>query len=113
MLKPSSILGVSTTLGRVSGALSRVVGVAGAALVLLKAREVFFPRTIQADRIYNTRQVARYLGVSREQVREMIESGEIAARQVNDRYLILGRAVTAFLADTTHPPPDAYGGASR
>ena len=83
-----------------SGAFWKVAAVAGAALVLRNAWDLVFPRTVSRDRIYNVHQVARLLGLPVSRVNELVGSGELRSRQVDGRFLILGRAVVSYLLAT-------------
>jgi excisionase family DNA binding protein len=84
-------------LERLLGLAMQGTALAGGVALLGKASEVVFPRTVKPDRIYSAREVARFLGVSAEEVQALVASGELAGRELGGRTLILGRSVTAYL----------------
>ena len=57
----------------------------------------FFPSEIRPTRLYRPSQIAGYLGVSSEQVMQLIQTGYLHARWVEGEPLVLGATILEFL----------------
>ena len=60
---------------------------------------IFSSQGIKTDTIYSTHEVADLLKLKRGVILELIKSGDIKARRVNGKYLILGQNITKFLSE--------------
>ena len=54
---------------------------------------------IKPNRIYSTKQAARYLGMDRRDVVRLVKSNKLRARLVNGNYRIPGQSILEFLGE--------------
>ena len=67
------------------------------ALLGKQVLEHFWPSEIHPTRLYRPEQIARYLGTSLDAVHELIKAGQLNAKWVEGRPLVLGMSVLHFL----------------
>ncbi|MEO5373956.1 MAG: helix-turn-helix domain-containing protein [Alphaproteobacteria bacterium] len=66
-------------------------------LTVLRIRARVDPRSIDPDRIYSTRELARLLEIGRSDVIRLIHAGKLKARKSGRNYHILGRSIIRYL----------------
>jgi len=76
---------------------SEIVQIATGIIMLMPKRK---KKEIRFERVYNTIEASRLLGVDRRQVIQFIRSRELSARRVGDRYLISGNSLLLFLSSS-------------
>ncbi len=69
------------------------------ALSVDQVLRIFSSRGIKKDTIYNTDEVAALLSLKKGVILELIKNGDIKARRVNGKYLILGQNIQKFLSE--------------
>ena len=77
--------------------LLRGTAIASGLVALSNARELLLHQSVKPYRVYTPKEVARFLGVTVEEIIRLVDDEELKAKQVNGRYLILGKAIHDFL----------------
>lgn len=68
----------------------------------LRIGDLIDRKKIDSNRIYTTTQAARFLGTDRSEVVRLIRDGKLAARMLNQNYMILGRSIVSCLSHKTN-----------
>ncbi|MBI4819886.1 MAG: helix-turn-helix domain-containing protein [Deltaproteobacteria bacterium] len=89
---------VLSQLRRLLSLMGNAAAIATGVVAIANARELVFPNSVKPHRIYTAVEVARHLGVSVAEVERLIASGELKAKRVGGRTLVLGTSLMSFLS---------------
>ena len=67
-------------------------------LIAKQVADHLWPVDVQPTRVYRVEQVAKYLGASHGHVLALIEAGDLQAKWVDEKPLVLGMSILQFLS---------------